>query len=117
MLKEINIGYCLLGHSERREYDNETSEKCNLKMKALFANNMIPIYCCGESLETFNEGKTKAFVKEQIVTGLKDISAEDVKKLVIAYEPIWSIGTGKNASKEIAEEICKFIRKSKLCHY
>ena len=111
MLKEINIGYCLLGHSERREYDNETSEKCNLKMKALFANNMIPIYCCGESLETFNEGKTKAFVKEQIVTGLKDISAEDVKKLVIAYEPIWSIGTGKNASKEIAEEICKFIRK------
>ncbi len=111
MLKDINISWSLVGHSERREYDNETSEKCNKKILALLANNMIPVYCCGESLETFEAGKTKQFVKEQIITGLKDVSAEDVKKVVIAYEPIWSIGTGKNASSEIAEDVCKFIRK------
>lgn len=72
---------------------------------------MVPVYCCGESLETYEEGKTKEFVKEQIIKGFKDVSKEDAAKVVIAYEPIWSIGTGKNASKEIAEDVCKFIRK------
>lgn len=111
MLKDLGINVSLVGHSERREYDNETSEKCNLKILALLENDMIPVYCCGESLETYEAGKTKAFVKEQIVTGLKDVKKEDASKIVIAYEPIWSIGTGKNASKEIAEDVCKYIRK------
>ena len=111
MLQDLGIDWCLIGHSERRTYDNETSEKCNLKIKALLAANLTPLYCCGESLETYEAGNTKSFVEEQIVTGFKDISGEDAKKVVIAYEPIWAIGTGKNASSEIAEDICLFIRK------
>ena len=110
MLKEFGIDWVIIGHSERREYDNETSEKCNLKIKALIANGMVPVYCCGESLATFEAGETKPFVEQQIRVGLKDLTKEEVKNLVIAYEPIWSIGTGKNASVEIAEDICKFIR-------
>ena len=110
MLKDIGIDWCIIGHSERRTYDNETSEKCNMKILALLANGIIPVYCCGESLETFEANKTKEFVEEQIVTGFKDVSYDDAAKVVIAYEPIWAIGTGKNASKEIAEDICGFIR-------
>lgn len=111
MLKEIGIDWCLIGHSERREYDNETSEKCNKKIHALLKNDMVPVYCCGESLETFEAKGTKAFVKEQIVKGFEGVSEEDAVKVVVAYEPIWAIGTGKNASEEIAEDICGFIRK------
>lgn len=110
MLKEFGIDWVLIGHSERRGYDNETNEKCNVKIKALIANEMVPVYCCGESLDTFEAGKTKEFVERQIRVGLADLTAKDVKKLVIAYEPIWSIGTGKNASVEIAQDICSFIR-------
>ena len=77
---------------------------------ALIANGMVPVYCCGESLDTFEAGKTKEFVERQIRIGLADLSSEEVKHLVIAYEPIWSIGTGKNASVEIAQDICSFIR-------
>mgnify|MGYP001775319238 FL=1 len=110
MLKDIGIDWCIIGHSERRTYDNETSEKCNKKILALLANGITPVYCCGESLETFEANKTKEFVEEQIVTGFKDVSYDDAAKVVIAYEPIWAIGTGKNASKEIAEDICCFIR-------
>lgn len=111
MLEDININASLIGHSERRMYDNETNEKCNLKILALLKAGMTPIYCCGESLETFEKGETKAFVKEQIVKGFKDVDIADATKVIVAYEPIWSIGTGKNASKEIAEDVCKFIRK------
>src|SRR5574344_3083727 len=111
MLKSININWSIIGHSERRGYDNETSEKCNKKILALLANGMVPLYCCGESLETYEAGKTKDWIKEQITTGLKDVKPEDMTKVVIAYEPIWSIGTGKNASSEIAEDICAYIRK------
>ena len=110
MLKELGVDWVLIGHSERRGYDNETNEKCNAKIKALIANGMVPVYCCGESLDTFEEGKTKEFVEEQIRVGLADLTAEDVERLVVAYEPIWSIGTGKNASKEIAQDVCGFIR-------
>lgn len=112
MLLDLGITWCIIGHSERRTYYNETSEDCNKKILALLKNNMVPVYCCGESLETYEEGKTKEFVKEQIIKGFKDVSKEDAAKVVIAYEPIWSIGTGKNASKEIAEDVCKFIRKT-----
>ena len=110
MLQEIGVKWCILGHSERREYNGETSEACNLKIKALLAADMIPVYCCGESLETFEAGKTKAFVEEQIKTGLKDLTPEEARKVVIAYEPIWAIGTGKSATKEIAEDTIGFIR-------
>ena len=112
MLLDLGITWCIIGHSERRTYYNETSEACNKKILNLLKNNMVPVYCCGESLETYEEGKTKEFVKEQIIKGFKDVSKEDAAKVVIAYEPIWSIGTGKNASKEIAEDVCKFIRKT-----
>ena len=110
MLKEFGIDWVLIGHSERRTYDNETNEKCNAKIKALIANNMVPVYCVGETLEQFEANQTKAVVGEQVRVGLKELTAEDVKNLVVAYEPVWSIGTGKNASTEIAEDVCKFIR-------
>ena len=110
MLKEFGIDWSLIGHSERRTYDNETNEKCNAKIKALIANNMVPVYCVGETLEQFEAGQTKAVVSEQVRVGLKELTAEQVKDLVVAYEPVWSIGTGKNASTEIAQDVCKFIR-------
>ena len=110
MLKEFGIDWVLIGHSERRTYDNETNEKCNAKIKALIANNMVPVYCVGETLEQFEANQTKAVVGEQVRVGLKELTADDVKNLVVAYEPVWSIGTGKNASTEIAQDVCKFIR-------
>ena len=110
MLQAINVNWAIIGHSERRTYNNETSEACNLKIKKLLSAHMTPLYCCGESLETYDKGSTKPFVKDQIVKGFKDVSKEDASKVVIAYEPIWSIGTGKNASKEIAQDICSYIR-------
>lgn len=110
MLKDINIDWSIIGHSERRTYDNETDEKCNKKIIALIQNNMTPIYCVGETLTQFENGDTKKVIDTQIRNGLANLSSEQVKNLVIAYEPVWSIGTGKNASKEIAQDICKFIR-------
>lgn len=110
MLKEIGIDWVILGHSERRAYNGETSKACNLKINALLANNMTPVYCCGESLETFEKGETASFVGEQIREGLADLTPAEAKKVVIAYEPIWAIGTGKSASKEIAEETILSIR-------
>jgi triosephosphate isomerase len=112
MLKEIGVNWCIIGHSERRAYNNETSEACNLKIKALLAAGMTPVYCCGESLDTFTKGETKKFVAEQIRVGLKDLTPEEAAKVVIAYEPIWAIGTGKSASKEIAEDTIGFIRRT-----
>lgn len=110
MLKEFGIMWALIGHSERRGYDNETNEKCNAKIKALLAEKMVPVYCVGETLMEFEAGLTKVVVDTQVRDGLKDLTAEAVKSLVVAYEPVWSIGTGKNASTEIAEDVCKFIR-------
>ena len=80
-------------------------------MKLLAENGLLPIYCVGESLEQFENKETKKVVKEQIVEGLTGLAADYVAKMIIAYEPVWSIGTGKNASKEIAEDVCGFIRK------
>ena len=80
------------------------------KMKALFENDMVPVYCVGETLAEFEAGQTKEVVGRQVRDGLKDFTASDVARLVIAYEPVWSIGTGKNASSEIAQDICSFIR-------
>jgi triosephosphate isomerase len=109
MLKELGVSWSLVGHSERRTYFNETNESCNLKVLALLENNMTPLYCVGETLQEFEKGVTKEVIKAQIEVGLKGV--KDVKEVVIAYEPVWSIGTGKNASKEIAEDICAYIRE------
>ena len=110
MLKEFGIDWVIIGHSERRAYDNETNEKCNLKIKALIANEMVPVYCVGETLAQFEAGDTKEVVGAQVREGLKDLTKEQVRRLVVAYEPVWSIGTGKNASTEIAQDVCKFVR-------
>ena len=111
MLLDLGVTWCLVGHSERRTYFAETNETCNKKLKVLFANKMTPIYCVGETLAEFEAGKTKAVIEEQVKVGLEGLTKEDVQGLVIAYEPVWSIGTGKNASTEIAEDICGFIRE------
>lgn len=110
MLLDLGVTWCIIGHSERRTYFAETSESCNKKLHALFSHDMTPIYCVGETLAQFDEGKTKEVIKEQVLVGLKGLSKENVEKLVIAYEPVWSIGTGKNASTAIAEDICGYIR-------
>ena len=110
MLKELGIDHVILGHSERRTYDNETSSKCNLKIKTLLENDLIPLYCVGETEEEFVNNKTFEVIEKQIVEGLEGLSSESVQKVIIAYEPVWSIGTGKNASSEIAENVCAFIR-------
>ena len=112
MLKEVKgLTHVIIGHSERRSYYNETNESCNAKMKAMEQEGLTPIYCVGETLAQFEANETKAVVKEQVVKGLEGLSAEYVSKMIIAYEPVWSIGTGKNASKEIAQDVCCFIRK------
>ena len=111
MLKEIGIDWVIIGHSERRTYFAETNESCNKKLLALEAAGMTPIYCVGETLAEYEAGKTKEVVGEQTEKGLAGLGKEFVEKMVIAYEPVWSIGTGKNASKEIAQDICSFIRK------
>ena len=111
MLAELGVNWVIIGHSERRTYDNETNAKCNAKIKALIANNMVPVYCVGETLAEFDNGLTKEVVGTQVREGLKDLTAEEVTNLVVAYEPVWSIGTGKNASTEIAQDICHFIRE------
>ena len=110
MLKELGVDWVIIGHSERRAYDNETNEKCNKKIAVLLENEMIPVYCVGETLAQFDAGETKKVVEEQVRVGLKDLPANKLNKLVVAYEPVWSIGTGKNASTEIAQDICGFIR-------
>ncbi len=112
MLKAIGIDWCIIGHSERRAYYGETSEACNAKIKALLAAGMTPVYCCGESLETFEKGETKKFVAEQITTGFKDLTPASAREVVVAYEPIWAIGTGRSASKDIAEDTIGFIRRT-----
>ncbi|HKM11199.1 MAG: triose-phosphate isomerase [Bacilli bacterium] len=110
MLQEIDIDWALVGHSERRSYYGETNASCNLKVKALLASAITPLYCVGETLAEFEGGLTKSVVERQVREGLKDLTKEDAKKIVLAYEPVWSIGTGKNASQAIAEEVCHFIR-------
>ena len=110
MLNEIGINWSIIGHSERRTYDNDTSFVCNRKIKTLVKNGFHVVYCVGETLKEYEAGLTKDVVEEQIRTGLMHLTKEDIANVVIAYEPVWSIGTGKNASAEIAEDICHFIR-------
>jgi triosephosphate isomerase len=110
MLKDIGVDYCIVGHSERREYFNETDETVNLKLKALLKAGIVPILCVGESLEVREAKGEQTFVAGQVIADFEGMSAEDAAKVVIAYEPIWAIGTGKTATPEQAEEMCAFIR-------
>ncbi len=110
MLQELGITWALVGHSERREYNGESNEVCNAKVKALVSHGMTAVYCCGESEEIYEKGETNAWVENQIRTGLKDLTKDDMKNVVIAYEPIWAIGTGKVATPEIAENVIGYIR-------
>ena len=112
MLNEIGVDYVVLGHSERRDYFGETDEGVNKRAKAAFAAGITPIICCGESLEIREAGTYLAFVADQIKAALEGFTADQVAKLVIAYEPIWAIGTGKTATFEQAEEVCAHIRKT-----
>lgn len=110
MLEAMKIDYVIIGHSERRQYFNETDETVNKKLKACFAHNLIPILCCGESLEEREANVTNEVIGKQIKLDLAGLTAEQVKETVIAYEPIWAIGTGKTATSEQANETIAAIR-------
>jgi triosephosphate isomerase len=110
MVKSTGAAYVILGHSERREYYNETSEILNNKVALALANGLTPIYCCGEALEVRNANTQNEFVKKQLEETIFNLSADDFSKIVIAYEPIWAIGTGVTASTEQAQEMLAFIR-------
>lgn len=111
MLKDLNVSYVIIGHSERREIFNESDELLNKKVKAAISKELSPILCCGETIEEREAQKHQEKIKNQITKDLDGISEKDLDKLVIAYEPIWAIGTGKTASPEDAEEMCKYIRE------
>lgn len=106
MLKEMGVGYVILGHSERRQYFGETDEMVNQKVKKALETGIVPILCCGETLEQREAGITIEWVRIQIKCALAGVSAEDAKKVVVAYEPIWAIGTGKTATSVQAQEVC-----------
>ncbi|MEY8192615.1 triose-phosphate isomerase [Peribacillus simplex] len=109
-LADLGVSYVILGHSERREMFNETDEAVNKKAHAAFAQKLTPIVCCGETLEQREAGETNDFVGSQIEKGLAGLSDDQLKQAVIAYEPIWAIGTGKSSSAQDANEVCAHIR-------
>ena len=110
MLKEVGVAYLIIGHSERREYFAETDETVNKKVLSAFSHGITPIVCVGETLEQREEGVTKELVEKQTKAALSGLDKEEVEKIVIAYEPIWAIGTGKTASSEDANEVIGYIR-------
>ena len=114
MLKSIGVEYVIIGHSERRQYFNETDETVNKKIKAAFANELKPIVCVGETLEQREAGKAVEVITKQTELALEGLDNEQVTSTIIAYEPIWAIGTGKTATKEDANDAIKAIR-DKIC--
>jgi len=110
MLKSVGCEFVILGHSERRAIFNESDSLINMKIKKAISSGLKPIFCVGESLEQREKGVTKDIIKMQVTEGLKDISSEEIQTLIIAYEPVWAIGTGKNATPEQAQEVHQFIR-------
>lgn len=110
MLKELKVTYCVIGHSERREYFNETDEAVNKKVKVALENNIVPVVCVGETLSERDENIHLDKIRMQVKKAIADIDPRFVKDVIIAYEPLWAIGTGVTATKEQAEEICSFIR-------
>lgn len=112
MLKKFGVEYAIVGHSERRQYFGETDATVNMRAKAALENGISPIICVGESLEQRERGETDEFVASQVRGALEGISADDARRIVIAYEPIWAIGTGRTATAEMAEETIIVIRKT-----
>ena len=110
MLKEIGIKYVILGHSERRHIFNEPDEMIAKKVKAVLAAGMVPVLCYGETLEEREGGNTFKVMERQIKSAIDGLSADDVKKIIFAYEPVWAIGTGKSATSEQAQEVCGWSR-------
>ena len=111
MIVDAGAKYVILGHSERREYNHETSEEINKKMLKAFEYGLTPIMCCGETLAQREQGITLDWIRQQVKVGFRNITADQAKTAVIAYEPIWAIGTGVTATTEQAEEVCKGIRE------
>lgn len=111
MLKETGVEYVIIGHSERRQYFGETDETVNKRLKAALAASLIPMVCIGELLEERESEKTEAVLETQLKGAFADVSASDMEKIVVAYEPVWAIGTGKTATPEMAEETHAYIRK------
>ena len=111
MLKDAGVKYVIVGHSERRQYFGETDEDVNKKIKKILEYGMTPIMCCGETLEQREMDITIEHIRMQIKKGLYGLTAENAAKVVIAYEPIWAIGTGKTATSEQAQEVCAEVRK------
>ena len=111
MLTDAGVKYVVLGHSERREYFAETNETVNKKMLKAFEHGLTPIMCCGETLEQREQGVKMDFIRQQVKVGFQNVTADQAKTAVIAYEPIWAIGTGKTATTEQAQEVCKAIRE------
>ena len=110
MLTDAGVKYVVLGHSERREYFAETNETVNKKMLKAFEHGITPIMCCGETLDQREQGVTMDFIRQQVKVGFQNVTADQAKTAVIAYEPIWAIGTGKTATTEQAQEVCAGIR-------
>ena len=110
MLVDAGVKYVVLGHSERREYFGETNEDVNKKVLKAFEHGITPIMCCGETLEQREQGVTMDFIRQQVKVGFQNVTADQAKTAVIAYEPIWAIGTGKTATADQAEEVCAAIR-------
>ncbi len=110
MLKEIGVDYCVIGHSERRQYFAETDETVNKKLHQAFNHAITPILCVGEVLAERDANEQNQVVKNQLIEALKGLEKVNVARLVIAYEPVWAIGTGRTASAEQAQEMCEFIR-------
>ncbi|KUO50320.1 MAG: triose-phosphate isomerase [Desulfitibacter sp. BRH_c19] len=111
MLKDLGVSYCIVGHSERRQYFAETDETVNKKLKATFANGIMPILCVGETLEERENGNTFNIIERQIKVAMQGLSQFQVDKLIIAYEPVWAIGTGKTASANDAQEVIAKLRE------
>lgn len=111
-LEDLKVNYVILGHSERREYNNETDESVNKKVHAAFEHGMTPIICVGETLDDREKSHTMVKVSSQVGAALKGLTKDQVAKTVIAYEPIWAIGTGKTATSEDANTVCEGIRKT-----
>ena len=111
MLRDLYVSFVILGHSERRQYYGETNQSVNKKVLATVENNLKPIYCIGETLEERESGQTLEVVRSQVREGLQDFPASAIDSLVLAYEPVWAIGTGKTATDEMAQEVHADIRK------
>ena len=112
MLKEVGAEYVIIGHSERRQYFGETDKTVNMRLVQALKNELKPIVCVGETLDERNGGKTEIVLRTQLEGGLEGLTADDMKNVVIAYEPVWAIGTGVTATAEQANTTIKFIRKT-----